>query len=84
LIANVDDKGIRVGINGDPLAIFENLKARDLEVLEKNGECIRVSVSWQAIGELWLWAGGIVVHSHVLPLFPQHLVYVIFFEAQAL
>lgn len=84
LIADVDDEGIREGMKGDPLAIFENLKARDLGVLKKDCKCIGISMAWQAIGQLWLWAWRIVVHCHVLPLFSQHLPYVIFFKPQAL
>ena len=46
LIAYIDDEGIRLRLNGEPVSVFENLKTRNVKILEENCECIGVSVAW--------------------------------------
>lgn len=36
MVTKVNDKSVRVGIDSNPFAIFENLKASNPKVLEKN------------------------------------------------
>nr|GMD51645.1 hypothetical protein Iba_chr11bCG4300 [Ipomoea batatas]GMD56626.1 hypothetical protein Iba_chr11eCG4970 [Ipomoea batatas] len=52
LVADVDDKGVRAGFDGQPLAVLEDLKAGDLQVLKKNGERIRVGVSGPKLSDM--------------------------------
>lgn len=73
LVTNVDDQSIGLGIDSYPVAILEDLQARDGGVLEKNGEGIGIGVRRQAISQLRLRAPGVVVDRHVLIWLPENL-----------
>lgn len=65
------------------MAVFEDLEARDVGVLQEHGECVGVGVLGQAVGEIGFRAPWVVVDGHVLLLFAEHILHVVFIEAQA-
>lgn len=84
LIPDVDHECTRDGVNGEPLAVLENLKASHLQVLEQNGEGIWVRVTRKPVGQLGLGAGRVKIHGHVLPLLAQDVPNVALLESKAL
>lgn len=84
LVANVDDKGIGLGADSEPLTVFEDLEACDVLVLKEDRESVGIGMGRESVGELWLGTGRVIIDSHVLPLFPQHLPNVVLVKAQAL
>ncbi|BAT11824.1 Os10g0536450 [Oryza sativa Japonica Group] len=84
LVANVDDESTGLRVDGNPLAVVEDLQAGDLVVHEEDGEGVGVGVRGEAIGELRLRALWVVVHRHVLLLLPQRLPHVSSLQSKAL
>lgn len=70
LVTDVDYESVGDGVEWDPGTVAEDLEARDL-VLEEESDEVWVSVTRQAIGELWLWTWRVVIEGHVLAVAPN-------------
>lgn len=72
MIANVDDKRARDGINSDPFVTVQNLKPFNVVLKKKCQEAV-IGVRWHPQRQLRLWARWITVHHHHLTTFFQLL-----------